>query len=513
MRLLFVLILINGLSINGVADILHVPGDFTKIQEAIDAAAHGDTVLVAPGTYIENISFIGKAIWVKSSDGAKMTVIDGKDPVDPNVRCVVTFDNHESADSVLDGFTLTNGGGNNAEFSWSKRSTRLWGYFGGGILCYESSPTLVNNIIIDNWAEYGGGIACHKSNVMIIDNEIFDNSSYDWGGGILLNESEATITNNLIRGNESGGHAGGIMCRNRSSATISNNLIMDNLGPWSGGGIECQGFSDVKIYNNIIIENSSGKGGGINCSGASPDISNNLIAGNWGGEYGGGFYCTVNSTPTITNSIFWDNFAFEGVEIYVDNFLDPSVLTMTHSDVKGGLSSTYIATGSSLDWGDGMIDADPLFADFANKDFHLTFNSPCKDSGDNTAVVELYDFEGDPRMAHGTVDMGPDEFSNHLYCTGDNIPGGTIEGKLVGLPDTWPVGLFIGSGVSDPPLQHLWGDFYLDSPWQFFPLVPIPADGVLAISAVLPATPAPYDIYLQALIGWELSNLFMLEVR
>jgi len=73
--------------------------------------------------------------------------------------------------------------------------------------------------------------------------------------------------------------------------------------------------------------------------------------------------------------------------------------------------------------------------------------------------------------------------------------------------------LFIGSGIMDPPMQHSWGDFYLESPWLLFPLVPIPADGVLVIPATLPSTPAPYDIPMQALIGWELSNLFVVEVR
>jgi len=59
----------------------------------------------------------------------------------------------------------------------------------------------------------------------------------------------------------------------------------------------------------------------------------------------------------------------------------------------------------------------------------------------------------------------------------------------------------------------MWGEFYLESPWLLFPLVPIPSDGVLVIPGTLPSTPAPYDIPMQALIGWELSNLFVLKVR
>src|SRR5215468_6415481 len=81
--------------------IIHVPADQPTIQAGINAANSGDTVLVAPGTYIENINFMGKAITVKSSNGAKMTIIDGG-----GVAPVMTFSSSESASSVLSGFTL-----------------------------------------------------------------------------------------------------------------------------------------------------------------------------------------------------------------------------------------------------------------------------------------------------------------------------------------------------------------------------------------------------------------------
>lgn len=83
----------------------------------------------------------------------------------------------------------------------------------------------------------------------------------------------------------------------------------------------------------------------------------------------------------------------------------------------------------------------------------------------------------------------------------------------MGEPATWPVGLFIGSGVMETPLQHKWGEFYLESPWFLYPLVAIPSEGVLVIPASLPSTAAPYDIPMQALVGEELSNLFVLEVE
>jgi hypothetical protein len=167
--------------------------------------------------------------------------------------------------------------------------------------------------------------------------------------------------------------------------------------------------------------------------------------------------------------------------------------------------------------GTNNIDSDPLFVDGTGGDLHLTFISPCRGSGDNSAVTVSLDFEGDPRICQGTVDMGADEYYRHLYCMGDFTPGGSIEGKLVGLPGTTPTGLFFGSGVLDPPLPTTWGNFHLQSPWLMIPLIPIPGNGVLVLPTNIPTTPpAPYDLPMQALIGLEpdsLTNLYMLEVR
>jgi hypothetical protein len=90
--------------------------------------------------------------------------------------------------------------------------------------------------------------------------------------------------------------------------------------------------------------------------------------------------------------------------------------------------------------GPGNLDADPRFADPAGLDFHLLHPSPCRDRGDNGAVIGLYDFEGDPRIAYGTADMGMDEFYPHMYLAGLPSPGSSVELKFTGLPGTspWP---------------------------------------------------------------------------
>jgi hypothetical protein len=411
---------------------IHVPQDHPTIQAGIDAADPGDTVLVSPGVYQENIISKGKAITVMSSSGPRVTVIDGK-----QFTHVVMFNQNEGPDTVLKGFTLTNG-------DHSK---------GAGIYCKDSaSPSILDNIIIGNSGESGGGIFCIHAEPVIMGNTITGNTAVT-GGGIHCDNCDPLIVNNFI---------------------------FDNHTTASGGGIYCFSCSPVMISNTITGNTAaSGRGGGI--------------AGN-------------NFQSPIVNSIVWENDAPSGSEIGLGTYDDPSV---TFCDVKGGWSGT------------GNIDSDPLFIDPNGNDFHLTFNSPCRASGDN-AVAGLpgNDFEGDPRIAYGTTDMGADEFYTHLYVTGDQVPGGAIQGKLTALPGTTPVGLFIGSGALAIPQSTPWGPFYIDlgQPWiLLYPLGSIPASGVLVLSTALPASPpAPYSVPLQALIGLNadsLTNLCVLEVR
>jgi predicted outer membrane repeat protein len=515
------------------------------IQDAIDASANGDTTIVRPGTYFENIDFLGKAIIVKSEEGPDATVVENQ----LWFGSVVTFRNGEGVDSVLDGFKLTNGTGTLFPY---------WYIVGGGILCmFDSSPTIMNTLITGNTAEMGAGIFCgYDSSPIIMNTTISGNVGggisciyfssptimnttitsnlggiyCDWyspptitnttisenmGGICCSSDSSPIIMNTLITGNTSDYCGGGVYCDNSDSpAIIINTTIVGNTAYEYGGGIYCLGTSPI-IMNTLITGNTSDYcGGGIYCYGSdsSAIIMNTTIAGNTSCEHGGGIYCN-DSLLTLSNTILWNNSAATGPEIYLDYYDKPSTVTISYSDVKGGQACVYVEPGYILDWGEGMIDSDPLFVDAATDDFHLTFNSPCRGSGDNAIVTELYDFEGDPRICQGTVDMGADEFHDHLYCTGDFTPNGSIEGKFIGLPGTWPVGLFIGSGVLDPPMQHKWGEFYLKTPWLLFPLVPIPAKGVLEIPATLPGTSSPYDIPMQALIGWELTNLFVLEIQ
>jgi hypothetical protein len=169
-------------------DVICYPNYYPSIQAAINAAADlgYSTVLVDTGTYYENIDFKGKNITVAGRfhlDGdtshISHTIIDGSQPVDSSKASVVRFVSGENSNTFLKGFTIRNGWGTLTHFEGDL--TARWG---GGIECYNSSPTIINNVIISNnsMPGTGGGIfANSNSSVQILNNIIKQNVATSGG--------------------------------------------------------------------------------------------------------------------------------------------------------------------------------------------------------------------------------------------------------------------------------------------------------------------------------------------
>ena len=158
----------------------HVPtASYLTIQSAIDAAAPGDLVLVAPGTYFETITFLGKGITVRSSGGPLVTIIDGTGSNGSVVQCV----SGEGPDTVIEGFTITGGSAD----------------VGGGMRNIGSSPTVIDCIFKDNNAtDRGGGMYNRQGSPTIIGSMFKMNSAVEMGGGMFNLRASPTVTNSVF---------------------------------------------------------------------------------------------------------------------------------------------------------------------------------------------------------------------------------------------------------------------------------------------------------------------------
>ncbi|MDI6781669.1 MAG: right-handed parallel beta-helix repeat-containing protein [bacterium] len=213
----------GNLAFGGTVSVSGTSTVFMTIQAGINACPDGGTVSVAAGTYtgIENkdLFWTGKHITVRSENGSVSTIIDCE-----GMGRGFCFENTgQNSSDIVEGFTLRNG----------STTTN-----GGGIYCYNSSPTITDCIITGNTAAwYGGGIYGTKSSSPIITNcTITENTANDCGGGIYCQDnSSPTITNCIIATNTAL-YGGGIHCENNSSPTITGCTITGNIATMEDGG-------------------------------------------------------------------------------------------------------------------------------------------------------------------------------------------------------------------------------------------------------------------------------------
>ncbi|MCP4711629.1 MAG: hypothetical protein GY869_23675, partial [Planctomycetes bacterium] len=253
------------------------------------------------------------------------------------------------------------------------------------VFYHPSGTNLDNTAILDGFTITGG-----KANGSY--------PHYSGGGMCNYNSSSPALSNCTFSGNSAYLYGGGMYNYNSSSPTLTNCTFSGNSSTYVGGGICNWRFSSPILTNCIFSKNSAA------------DHS----AGSGGGMY------NYQSSPTLTNCILWGNTATTDNEIYNDSSSSSDV---TFCDIQGGYPGT------------GNIDADPLFADAENGDFHLQSGSPCIDKGDNSAPhLPPADFEGDDRIMDGdstlgeVVDMGVDEYieTETYNLTTSSTSGGSI---------------------------------------------------------------------------------------
>jgi parallel beta-helix repeat protein len=405
-------------SIAAEAAVIRVPADQPTIQAAIAAAVNGDIVQVAPGTYIENINFLGKAIQVSSDLGPQVSVIDGN-----QAGPVVTFNTGEGPQSALNGFTLKNG---KAGASPALR--------GGGIRIENSSPTITGNFVMNNTAgDGGGGISSSFGSPAIRGNTITNNGQIPgWSGGVggggvsIVGASAAQLASNTISGNSWSASGGGVTLFAAGAPTLQNNTIANNTAGSQGGGVWIVNHSDASIIQNLIVGNIAPVGGGVYwmvpSGNRGPLLINNTVAGNKSPQGSGLFADGFDQQARLVNNIV---VAAASQNAVVCGTFDANPPFFEFNDVVAPSGSAYAGSCNSQTGLNGNIEANPLFRDQAAGDYHLLPGSSAIDSGTSNQAPQA-DLDGVSRPIDGDAD-GVTAFDMGVYEAPalDNIPPAT----------------------------------------------------------------------------------------
>jgi parallel beta-helix repeat protein/predicted outer membrane repeat protein len=294
-------------------------GDYDTIQDAIDGAVRGATILVCAGTYDEDLT-IRNALTLRSERGRTTIRGTGSGPViDVDTRGSVT----------IQGFTITGGSGDdgggiavqNAEvaITGNRITGNVASGFGGGIWLDGASGTVTNNTIADNEALEGGGIATWDADVTVEANTISDNhctttddDAYGngaGGGGIFI-RGAATLVDNDIYGNDSSDNGGGAFFY-LATGEVRGNRVYANTTWGDGGGLYFTFSQGVDVLDNEMYANYAGDdGGGMRTYRGGNWIVGNDYHDNEAVEDGGGMKLS-HEVDTIEDNTFVNNVAGE----------------------------------------------------------------------------------------------------------------------------------------------------------------------------------------------------------
>ncbi len=432
---------------------IRVPADAPTIQAGIDAAQNGDTVLVSFGIYNENIDFKAKAITVttgaKSYSDATSIILNGL-----GNGPVVTFQTNEPTASVLNGFTIQNGGASAGPLT-----------LGGGIAIENASPTITNDIVTKN---YGCGVLIANAASPLLQGNDIKGNLYP---ASELHERLCEPSSSSATGVTAGT---GVSIAYAGKVKLMDNIIEDNvtdpkldaMGATRGAGISTAGAQSLLLQNNIIRNNHSAQVSGFaDGESASQPIQNltlinNLFYGNTSRQPDAdqiainGVYAGAGTPPTLTeinNTIYGGSqfmLLYFGPSTIANNIFVNDTNVAYPANNSGLFCGDIFTVNSPIDihnndifntetlqdggckLGSGNLAVDPGLRDPANGDFHEQATSPTVTTGDiNAPMIPPADLDNKARTVCGTIDMGAYELRPHppiaLTSSANPAPGGS----------------------------------------------------------------------------------------
>ncbi|HEY3411684.1 MAG TPA: right-handed parallel beta-helix repeat-containing protein [Armatimonadota bacterium] len=302
---------------------------FPTVQAALNKSIAGDEVWVAAGTYTESVaipvgvSLLGGFADTEATGSARDPVGNKTILMGPGISSapsasatVVMLPMAATPETMVDGFTITNGGGKAVQIAsqsgaCSGRDGGGWRkvyleFRGGAVMVPGGSPTITNNVITGNSTAHSamtGSVSCHSV--------AYYYQAGDGGGIYVAAGASPYIAGNIIS-NNAGQHGGGVYCVG-SSPVLTDNIVSGNTAVFTGGGVDIAppASSDAAagpmlLSGNIFRGNSAGTDGGGVCGTAeirSGVFDANVAGGNGGGFAGGG---------SVTDCVFTGNSANAG---------------------------------------------------------------------------------------------------------------------------------------------------------------------------------------------------------
>ena len=331
-----------------------------SLREALNWSVAGDTVTF-------NAGLAGSTVTLNSTQLTVNKSIVMLGDLDSNSTPDITLDGDNASIVIsmaglavtarLDGFTIINGNS---------------GTYGGGIYILSTKPTIINCIFSNNSAGHSGGAISNNglNAAPVITNCVFSGNTAAANGGAMNNFEATVIVTNCVFSGNTATSSGGAMYNNDATVTVTNCIFSGNTATNNFGG------AIMGDHGNFTVTNCTFSGNTANL--------------------GGGAMFIHESSPVITNCIFWGD---TPDEIDDDPLSSPSI---TYSDVQGSYSGT------------GNINVNPLFV--GGGDFHLqsqeghwtssvwvndSQTSPCIDAGNPDS-----DFSNEPAPNGGQINMG-----------------------------------------------------------------------------------------------------------